>query len=144
MDKGKIRAIEAAGFRVGDAEDFLELTEGERKVVELRVRIAQLIRRKRKGSHITQEDLALRIGSTQGRVALIESGGRGVSLDQSFRALFAVNGTIDELVRPAPAKATNRVFAAGRPGPAAPKAAPVARKMSGKTSGKKAPKAVGK
>jgi len=37
MNTEKQAALEAAGFRVGDAEDFLELTEEERRCVRLRV-----------------------------------------------------------------------------------------------------------
>jgi hypothetical protein len=37
MNKREREALEAAGFRIGDAEDFLELTDEERRLVELRV-----------------------------------------------------------------------------------------------------------
>lgn len=37
MNKGKRKALEAVGWRVGDAGDFLGLTEEEHRLVELRV-----------------------------------------------------------------------------------------------------------
>lgn len=44
MDEIKRHALEAAGFRVADAEDFLGMTPDERKAVRLR-RACQRIRR---------------------------------------------------------------------------------------------------
>lgn len=40
MNPDKRKALEAAGYWVGDAEDFLGLTEGERNLVELRMKVA--------------------------------------------------------------------------------------------------------
>ena len=36
MNKAKIKALKKAGFRIGNAEDFLELTDVESRLVELR------------------------------------------------------------------------------------------------------------
>ena len=47
MHKAKSQAVTAAGFRVGDAEEFLELTEEERRLVELRVVNCRTVRRLR-------------------------------------------------------------------------------------------------
>lgn len=40
MDGEKRKALEAAGFRFGDVADFLELTEEERMLIELRLKLA--------------------------------------------------------------------------------------------------------
>ena len=37
MHKAKRRALVAAGFQIGDAEEFLGLTEEERRLVEQRI-----------------------------------------------------------------------------------------------------------
>ena len=102
MDMGKRKALEAAGFRFGDAADFLELTEEERLLVELRVNLAQAIRRRREQSELSQKQVAARIKSSQPRVAKIEAAAPDVSLDQMFRGLFAVGGTVEDLIAPAP------------------------------------------
>ena len=98
MDMHKRKALEAAGFRFGDAADFLELTEEERRLVELRVKLAQAIRRRREQSELSQKQVAARIKSSQPRVARIEAAASDVSLDQMFRGLFAVGGTVEDLV----------------------------------------------
>jgi transcriptional regulator with XRE-family HTH domain len=47
--------------------------------------------------HLSQQELAKRIGSSQSRVAKIESAAEGVSLDLSFRGLFAVGGKLTDV-----------------------------------------------
>jgi predicted XRE-type DNA-binding protein len=102
MDGGKRKALEAAGFRFGDTADFLDLTQEERMLVELRVKLAQAIRRRREQSNLSQKQVAARIKSTQPRVAKIEAAAPDVSLDQMFRGLFAVGGSVEDLAAPAP------------------------------------------
>jgi DNA-directed RNA polymerase sigma subunit (sigma70/sigma32) len=97
MNKAKREALEAAGFKVGDYGDFLGLTDAERQIIELRVWLARQIREGREKSGMTQEALATLIASTQPRVAKIEAAAKGVSLDQMWRAYFALGGKADYL-----------------------------------------------
>jgi hypothetical protein len=98
MEAWKKKAIEVSGYRIGDAGDFLELTDEERQLVEIRVALARAVRRRREASKMTQEQLAKRIGSNQARVAKIEAAARGVSLDQMFKSLIATGGGLKDLV----------------------------------------------
>ncbi len=100
MDRAKRKKLEAAGFRVGDAADFLGLSDEERQLVELRVAVGRAVRRRRAERNLTQHDLAARIRSSQSRVAKLEAGARGVSLDLMFRGLFAVGGSVADLAPP--------------------------------------------
>lgn len=102
MNKAKRQAVTAAGFRVGDAEDFLELTEEERRLVELRVALSRTVRRLREGQSLTQQQLADRLQSSQSRVAKLEVGASDVSLDLLFRGLFAMGGGLSDLKAPSP------------------------------------------
>ena len=97
MNKAKRMALERAGFRVGDAEDFLQLTEEERRLVDLRVQLIKAIRRLRERRRLTQQQLAALLRSSQSRVAKIEAGAADVSLDLLFRGLFAVGGRLSDL-----------------------------------------------
>jgi ribosome-binding protein aMBF1 (putative translation factor) len=99
MDKEKRDRLKAAGFRIGDAEDFLELTEAERKLVELRVTISRAVRQQREALRLTQKQLADRLKSSQSRIAKIEAGAADVSLDLSFRAFFAAGGKLGNILR---------------------------------------------
>jgi predicted XRE-type DNA-binding protein len=97
MDANKRRALEAAGFVFGDAEDFLELTEEERQLVELRVTVSRAIRERRKRQGLTQKQVAKKLNTSQPRVAKMEVGASDVSLDQMFRGLFSLGGSLKDL-----------------------------------------------
>jgi DNA-binding XRE family transcriptional regulator len=97
MSRVEREALEAAGWKFGDYGDFLGLSDAERQIVELRLRLSHGIREARERAGMTQADLASAMKSTQPRVARIEAGGRGVSLDQMMRAYFTAGGKADTL-----------------------------------------------
>jgi DNA-binding XRE family transcriptional regulator len=97
MSKAEREALEAAGWKFGDYGDFLGLSDAERQIVELRIRLSRAIREARDRAGMTQADLASAMKLTQPRVARIEAGGRGVSLDQMMRAYFEAGGKADTL-----------------------------------------------
>lgn len=96
MDLSKRKALEAAGFQFGDAADFLGLTEVERQIVEVRVDLAHAVRAGREAKQMTQKELATAIGSSQSRVAKIESAAPDVTVDLMLKALFTVGGRLPE------------------------------------------------
>jgi predicted XRE-type DNA-binding protein len=98
MDKETQKRLEAAGFRLGDAEDFLGLTDDERRLVELRLAVSRTVRRLREQQGMTQQQLAAKLKSSQSRVAKVEAAAADVSLDLSVRALFAAGGSLSDLV----------------------------------------------
>src|SRR4051812_13311125 len=98
MKAEKRKKLEAAGFRVGDAEDFLDLTPEERELVDLRLNVSRLVRTLREQRNMTQEQLAKRISSSQSRVAKVENGASDVSLDLLFRSFFAVGGKLANVI----------------------------------------------
>jgi len=81
-----------------DALDWLGLTPEERAIVELRLAVARAVRTARERQQLTQGNLAERIGSSQSRVAKVESAAKGVSLDLAFKALFAAGGHLTDLM----------------------------------------------
>ncbi|HEX4592034.1 MAG TPA: helix-turn-helix domain-containing protein, partial [Gemmataceae bacterium] len=95
MNAAKRAALERAGFRIGDAKDFLGLSDEESAIVELRVRVAQSVRRLREIGHISQKQLAERMNSSQSTVAKIETASPGTSLDLLFRGFIAAGGKLD-------------------------------------------------
>ena len=88
------KALENAGWKTGDAADFLEMSEEERQILEIRVQLAGAIRAMREEQEISQKELAKRLNSTQPRVARIEIAASDVSIDQLCRAFVAVGGKI--------------------------------------------------
>ena len=115
IDKAERKALEAAGFQVGDFGDFLGLTPEERKLVELRLRVSRMVRHRRQEQQLTQKQVAQRIKSSQSRIAKIEAAASDVSLDLMFSGLFAVGGAVaDVAAPPAKSRATRRPVPASR------------------------------
>jgi len=99
MKKEKLRRLERAGWKVGDAKDFLELDDAEMAMIELRVSLAKELRERRRAQKISQATFAKRIGSSQSRVAKMEAGDSSVSIDLLIRALLSAGFTNKEIGR---------------------------------------------
>jgi predicted XRE-type DNA-binding protein len=97
MDKGKKARLEAHGWKVGSAEEFLGLTPEEAAYVELRLKLSDALRELRKKKHLTQAQLAEMLQSSQSRVAKAEAGDESVSLDLLIRSLLALGATDQDL-----------------------------------------------
>lgn len=99
MDKEKKARLEARGWRVGSAEEFLGLTPEEAAYIELRLKLSDAVREYRKKKHLTQAQLAELLQSSQSRVAKIEAGDESVSLDLLVRSLLVLGATLQELAK---------------------------------------------
>lgn len=92
MDQDKRKSLEAAGWKFGDAADFLGMDEEERRLLELRVQFAIGVRRRREAMKMSQKELGAKLKTSQPRVAKIERAASDVSLDQLVRAFMATGG----------------------------------------------------
>ncbi|WP_420629652.1 helix-turn-helix domain-containing protein [Candidatus Leptofilum sp.] len=97
MDPKKKEKLVQAGWAVGSAEDFLELSPEEAAYIELKLALAENLRQVRQNNHLTQKELARLIKSSQSRVAKMESGDPSVSIDLLIRSLFALGKTLHDL-----------------------------------------------
>ena len=77
----KRKRLASRGWAVGDAKDFLGLSDEEAAFIELKLALADSLRRRRQSEGLTQGALAKRLASSQSRVAKTEAGDRSVSLD---------------------------------------------------------------
>jgi len=99
MDNTKRRRLEAKGWRVGTAAEFLALTPEESAYIELKVALGSKLRELRNRKHLSQVELAKRMGSSQSRVAKIEAAEPSVSLDLLVRSLIALGASRKDLAR---------------------------------------------
>lgn len=83
------------GWNEGSVQDLLGLSDDETAIVEMRVRLAERVREKRRASRITQKELAQRLQSTQPRVARLEQA--DASIEMLIRALFALGSDKKEI-----------------------------------------------
>jgi predicted transcriptional regulator len=110
MREAKRRRLEARGWKVGTAQEFLRLSAEEAAYVDLKVRLAMGLREWRRRRNLTQADLAKRLRSSQSRVAKMEAGDPSVSLDLLIRSLLSLGASRREL---------SRIMSARSPVPAA-------------------------
>lgn len=99
MNADKKHRLHAAGFKVGSADDFLELSPIESSIVNMRLNLAKAVRQRRLSRHFSQHELARRLGSSQSRVAKLEAADANVSLDLLVRALLATGAEPREIGR---------------------------------------------
>jgi DNA-binding XRE family transcriptional regulator len=97
MDERRIRALEAAGWKVGSTEEFLGLTDEEIAFIEMKLALAEGLRDLRCRASMTQTEVARLIGSSQSRVAKMEAADPSVSMDLLVRTLLRL-GADTEIV----------------------------------------------
>ena len=104
MKTAKRKKLEAAGWSVGDAKDFLGLTPDEAAFVEIKLDLARRLRALREQRNWTQAELAKRVGSSQSRIAKMEAADPTVSVDLLVRSLLAAGANRADLGRVVGAK----------------------------------------
>jgi hypothetical protein len=97
MDKTKRTRLEGAGWRVGDAAGFLELSAEEAAFVELKLALALYLRDIRVGHGWTQAHVARQLGSSQSRVAKMEAADASVSVDLLVKSLLTLGASREEV-----------------------------------------------
>ena len=74
MRESKRRKLESKGWKVGNTKDLLGLSSQEEMYIELRLKLAEGLKARRRATGITQVKLAKTIKSSQSRVAKMEAG----------------------------------------------------------------------
>ena len=97
MRESKQRELAAKGWKVGDAKDFLELSDSDEAYIELRLKLADGLKSRRSSRGMTQTELASTLRSSQSRVAKMEAGDPTVRLDLLVRSLLALGTSNREL-----------------------------------------------
>ena len=97
MRKSKRKQIEAKGWKLGSAKEFLGLTPEEEAYIELRLKLAQGLKFRRSARGVTQVQLAQALRSSQSRVAKLEAGDRSVSLELLMRALLRLGASRSQI-----------------------------------------------
>jgi hypothetical protein len=97
MREEKRKRLLAKGWKVGSTQEFLRLTDEEAAYIELKLRLAESLRERRRRGRLTQVDLARLLKSSQSRVAKLEAGDPSVSLDLLIRSLLVLGASHREL-----------------------------------------------
>ena len=99
MRANKQKKLEAQGWKVGSASDFLELTPEEETYIELKLALCNSFKQLRVKKHLSQTEVAKMIKSSQSRVAKIEAGDPTVSIDLVIKSLLSMGAKNSDLVK---------------------------------------------
>lgn len=98
IDSEALKRLEAAGWHSGTVTELFGLTPEESELIELRLALSKRIKQLRLEKNLTQKALGKQIGSSQSRIAKIESGDPSVSMDLMFRCGFALGSSRRDLL----------------------------------------------
>lgn len=99
MQARKQAKLEAKGWKVGDASEFLELTAEETAYIETKFALSDALKQLRQKRRLTQGSVAKLVGSSQSRIAKMEVGDASVSLDLLIRTLLALGASRKDIAR---------------------------------------------
>lgn len=99
MKETKRKRLEAAGWRVGTSEEFLDLSPEEAALVEMKLNLARRLRELRADRGLSQAAAAKLLGSSQSRVAKMEAGDMTVSVDLLVRSLLAIGASRGDIAK---------------------------------------------
>ena len=91
MDAKKRKRLEEKGWKVGTVQEALALSDEEMAVIEMKLALSDAVRSIRERKRVTQAKLAKLMGTSQPRVATLETG--EASLDLLVRALLVLGST---------------------------------------------------
>ena len=99
MKKTKKEKLENAGWKIGTAKDFLELSNEEVAYIELKLALSKYLKDSRIKKKLTQDQLAHKIHSSQSRIAKMEAGDPSVSFDLLVKSLLSLGRSPKQLAR---------------------------------------------
>ena len=99
MDAKKRKKLEASGWKVGDAKEFLGLSAEELDYIEIKLALGEKLRDIRERKSMTQAQTARLVGSSQSRLAKMEAGDPSVSVDLLIKTLISLGVSRNELAK---------------------------------------------
>lgn len=99
MNKKTQKKLERGGWKVGDVQEFLNLSEEEMKLIEIRIVLGKFLKKQREKNGYTQLQLARKIRSSQSRIAKMENGNNNVTIDSLLKSLLYLKTPINEICK---------------------------------------------
>ncbi len=99
MDAAKRKRLEAQGWKVGTADEFLQLSPQEQAMVEIKLVLSQELKERRKDSLMSQLELAKLLRSRESRVAKMEKGDPSIPIDMLIKSLLAMGATKNDIAK---------------------------------------------
>jgi DNA-binding XRE family transcriptional regulator len=99
MRATKRKKLEDRGWKVGSANEFLDLSPDEVAYIEMKLALSSSLKMHRLKNNMSQVELAKAVKSSQSRIAKMEAGDPSVSIDLLMKSLLALGASPKELAR---------------------------------------------
>jgi len=99
MDSTTKQKLTAAGWVVGDTEQFLGLSDAESEFIHLKLALARKLKDRRLAGRLSQTQVANIVGSSQSRVAKMEASDPSVSADLLIQTLLRLGVSREEVAQ---------------------------------------------
>lgn len=99
MRQSKRKALEKKGWKFGSAQDFLDLSDEELALIELKISLGNALKERRQRKRLTQEAAAKVISSSQSRVAKMEAGDPSVSIDLLIKSMLTLGASTKDVAK---------------------------------------------
>lgn len=99
MKQAKRKKLEAKGWKVGSATDFLGLSPEEEAFIEMKISLSRSLKELRQSKRLSQVAFAKLIKSSQSRVAKMEAGSASVSIDLIIKSMLALGASQKDLAK---------------------------------------------
>lgn len=109
MHSNKRKRLEAKGWKIGSAKEFLGLSLEEEAYVEIKLKLSETFREQRMQCKMTQSEAAKLLNSSQSRIAKMEAGDSSVSLDLLVRSILAFGVSGKGLIQSLSTRKSSRV-----------------------------------
>lgn len=97
MKSAKRAKLEAAGWAVGSVKEFLDLSDADAALIDMKLALSRSLRDRRNKQGVSQVQLAERLQSSQSRVAKMEAGDPSVSMDLLVSSLLLLGASSRDL-----------------------------------------------
>ncbi|MBU2099044.1 MAG: helix-turn-helix domain-containing protein [Gammaproteobacteria bacterium] len=97
MQETKQKKLEAAGWKVGNVDEFLGLSPEESAYIEMKLALSNTLRQRRLQHRLSQIELAKMVHSSQSRIAKMEAGDPSVSIDLIMKSLLALGASPNDV-----------------------------------------------
>ena len=99
MKAAKRKKLEASGWKIGSADEFLDLSPEEAAYVELKLSLSRSLRQRRSKENLSQVEFAKLVKTSQSRVGKMEAGDPSVSIDLLVKSLLALGASPKDLAK---------------------------------------------
>jgi DNA-binding XRE family transcriptional regulator len=99
MRATKRKKLEQQGWKVGSADEFLDLTPDESAYIEMKLALSSTLKKHRLKNNMSQVDLAKAVKSSQSRIAKMEAGDPSVSIDLLLKSLLALGASPKDVAK---------------------------------------------